>query len=47
MKFWRKDNQICFTFWTWVCLTYVRISDPKRVKLTRRVYECVFNEYAI
>ena len=34
-------------FRTWGCLAYVRIPDPKRVKLTSRAYECVFIGYAI
>ena len=32
---------------TWGCLAYVRIPDPKRVKLASRAYECVFIGYAI
>ena len=32
--------------WTWGCLVYVRISDPKRRKLTSRAYECAFIGYA-
>ena len=32
---------------TWGCLAYVRIPDPKRVKLASRAYECVFFGYAI
>ncbi|CAJ2638290.1 unnamed protein product [Trifolium pratense] len=31
---------------TWGCLAYVRIPDPKRVKLASRAYECVFIGYA-
>lgn len=31
---------------TWDCLAYVRILDPKRLKLTSRAYACVFIEYA-
>ncbi|XP_021741961.1 uncharacterized protein LOC110708182 [Chenopodium quinoa] len=34
-------------FRTWGCLAYVRIPDPKRVKLASRAYECVFIGYAI
>ncbi|CAJ2640978.1 unnamed protein product [Trifolium pratense] len=30
----------------WGCLAYVRIPDPKRVKLASRAYECVFIGYA-
>jgi len=32
---------------TWGCLANVIISDRKRVKLTSRVYECIFNGYAL
>lgn len=32
---------------TWGCLTYVRISDPKWVKLASKAYECVFIGYAV
>lgn len=28
------------------CLAYVRITDPKRVKLASRAYECVLVGYA-
>src|SRR3954467_2488291 len=31
---------------TWECLAYVRILDPKRVKLAIRAYECVLIGYA-
>ncbi|CAL1388160.1 unnamed protein product [Linum trigynum] len=31
---------------TWGCLAYVRIPDPKRIKLASRAYECVFVGYA-
>ena len=31
---------------TWGSLAYVRIPDPKRVKLASRAYECVFIRYA-
>jgi transposase InsO family protein len=31
---------------TWGCLAYVRIPDPKRVKLASRAYECAFIGYA-
>ena len=31
---------------TWGCLAYVRILDPKRVKLASRAYACVFIGYA-
>jgi hypothetical protein len=31
---------------TWGCLAYVRIPDPKRVKLASRAYKCVFIGYA-
>jgi hypothetical protein len=34
-------------FRTWGCLAYVRIPDPKRVKLASRAYECVFIGYAV
>ena len=34
-------------FRTWGCLAYVRIPDPKRIKLASRAYECVFIGYAI
>ena len=34
-------------FRTWGCLAYVRIPDPKRIKLASRAYECVFVGYAI
>jgi len=32
---------------TWGCLAYVRIPNPKRVKLASRAYECVFIGYAL
>ncbi|XP_071687092.1 uncharacterized protein [Rutidosis leptorrhynchoides] len=34
-------------FRTWGCLAYVRIPDPKCVKLASRAYECVFVGYTI
>ena len=34
-------------FRTWGCLAYVRIPDPKRIKLASRAYECVFIGYAV
>ncbi len=34
-------------FRTWGCLAYVRIPDPKKVKLASRAYECVFIGYAV
>jgi len=34
-------------FRTWVCLAYVRIPYPKRVKLASKAYECAFIGYAI
>ena len=34
-------------FRTWGCLAYVRIPDPKRIKLASRAYECVFIGYVI
>ena len=34
-------------FRTWGCLAYVRIPDPKRIKLASRAYECAFIGYAI
>ena len=34
-------------FRTWRCLAYVRIPDPKRIKLASRAYECVFIGYAV
>lgn len=33
-------------FRTWGCLTYVRISDSKRVKIASRAYKCVLIRYA-
>jgi len=32
---------------TWGCLAYVRIPNPKRIKLASRTYECVFIGYAL
>jgi len=32
---------------TWGCLAYVRIPNPRRVKLANRAYECVFIGYAL
>jgi len=32
---------------TWGCLAYVRISNPKRVKLASRAYEYIFIRYAL
>ena len=34
-------------FRTWGFLAYVRIPDPKRIKLASRAYECVFIGCAI
>lgn len=31
---------------TWVCLAYVRIQDPKRVKIASRAHGCVLIGYA-
>nr|GFA89088.1 retrovirus-related Pol polyprotein from transposon TNT 1-94 [Tanacetum cinerariifolium] len=34
-------------FGSWGCLAYVRIPDPKRIKLASRAYECLFIRYAL
>ena len=34
-------------FRTWGCLAYVRIPDPKKIKLASKSYECVFISYAV
>ncbi|GKD10821.1 retrovirus-related pol polyprotein from transposon TNT 1-94 [Tanacetum coccineum] len=34
-------------FRSWGCFAYVRIHDPKRIKLASRAYECVFIGYAL
>ena len=38
---------MCLISESGVCLAYVRIPDPKRVKLASRAYECVFIGYAV
>ncbi|KAK2429298.1 putative mitochondrial protein [Trifolium repens] len=43
----RKRQPKLSYFRTWGCLAYVRIPDPKRVKLASRAYECVFIGYAL
>jgi len=48
IKFFLKKKQPNLSyFWTWDCLDYIWIMDPKKVKLTSRAYECVFNVYVI
>ena len=43
-----KKRQLNLSYiWTWGCLAYARIPNPKRDKLASRVYECVFIGYAL
>jgi len=43
-----KKRQPIFSYIrTWGCLSYVRIPNPKRIKLVSRAYECVFIGYAL
>jgi len=46
-KFLKKRQPNLSSFWTWDCLDYIWILDPKRVELKSRAYECVFIGYAI
>jgi len=46
-NFLKKRQPNLSYFWTWDCLDYIWILDPKRVELTSRAYECVFFRYAI
>lgn len=46
-EIWKNKKPNVSYFRTWGCLAYVRIPDPKRLKLASRAYECVFIGYAI
>jgi len=46
-KFLKKRQLNLSYFWTWDCLNYIWILDPKKVELTSRAYECVFIGYGI
>jgi len=43
----KKRQQNLSYIRTWGCLAYVRIPNPKRVKLASRAYECIFIGYAL
>ena len=46
-KFLKKIQPNLSYFWTWDCLNYIWILDPKKVELPSRAYECVFIGYVI
>lgn len=45
-ELWKNRKPNIDYFRVWGCLAFVRIPDPKRIKLASKAYECVFIGYA-
>ena len=46
-EFWKKYKPNLDYFRVWGCLAYVRLPDPKRPKLGKRAFTCVFLDYTL